>query len=154
MSVSVPVIQTRLERLVSTTRATAAVFREVNAKPELLPPWPATGLGRMAWRSAIHLWRWLAMVTAAGLGAILGTDLSKSTVSFGNDFGLLAVVGIPVVAIALMGRLVGMVRQVLVYAGEDRHAHGVSRDHIDWIIGVVVVLATVAIAGVIQAIQG
>ena len=111
------VIERRLRPYVASAKACWAVFREVNSHPDLLPPWPATAVGQLAWGTLSWFSRGSALVFGAALGALLGVDAQRDLDNvFDQLLELLGIVAV-IVALAASVRLAGWVARVLVYAG-------------------------------------
>jgi hypothetical protein len=106
----------------ASVKACWKVFQDVNRQPDLLPAWPATALGQLAWGAVSWFSRGSALVFGAALGALLGVDAQRNVDNVFNQlFDLLGIVAI-IVGLAASVRLGGWVARVLIYAG-TRGAH-------------------------------
>jgi cytochrome bd-type quinol oxidase subunit 2 len=111
------VMDRRLRPYVASATACWTVFRQVNRNPDVLPPWPATAVGRLVWGTLAWFSRGSALVFGAALGALLGVDAQSNVQNvFDQVDDLLGIVAV-VVGLAAYVRVVGWVARVFIYAG-------------------------------------
>ncbi len=110
--------------------ATWRVVCEVNARPELLPPWPRTATGQLLHRLVNRAWRCVAVILLAALGAGFSADLTAGGLEAFNEElrSLLSYGGLAVVA-GWVIEVLWWVRRVLVHAGA-KGAHDLTEKQV------------------------
>jgi hypothetical protein len=140
---SIDRFQHRLQTWADSFTACWQLFIEVNAQPDVLPPWPRTAVGRLVWTPFRWLGGGLALVASAALGALLGVEAERDVDAVFDQlpelFGLVAVA----VAVGSVVHLVGWICRFLVYAG-GRGAHSLAPSTVvAWVVGCAYALLTV-----------